>query len=285
MTTVDIDIHGTCAPGFEPVRKVFEASFTERGDVGASLSLVVDGETVVDLWGGHVDPALTRPWESDTIVNVYSTTKGITAIGAAMLADRDLLDVDAPVASYWPEFEQAGKDAIPVKWLLSHLAGLPAVDAELPPGGALDWDTMTNALAAQQPYWEPGKEMGYHAVTYGWLVGEVMRRISGKSVGAFVRDEIAGPLGVDFFIGTPASEDHRIAEMIPAAPGQPNRLEPGPGGAQGIRVHRAARGRRSEHASGAPPEFPPQTATGTLAPSRACTARWPAAANSTACAC
>lgn len=228
MTTVDIGIHGTCAAGFEPVRKAFEASFTEHGDVGASLSLVVDGETVVDLWGGHADPARTRPWEANTIVNVYSTTKGITAIGAAMLVDRGQLDVEAPVASYWPEFEQAGKGAIPVKWLLSHLAGLPAVDAALPPGGAFDWDVMTNALAVQAPYWQPGEEMGYHAVTYGWLVGEVMRRITGKSVGAFVRDEIAGPLGVDFLIGTPASEDHRIAEMIPAAPGQPIVANPDP---------------------------------------------------------
>jgi CubicO group peptidase (beta-lactamase class C family) len=207
-------IHGEVRPGFEPVREAFAASFRDHGDVGASLAVVVDGHCTVDVWGGWADGGRTRPWTADTIVNVFSTTKGIAALAAAMLVDRGQLDVDAPVTRYWPEFGQAGKAGIPVRWLLSHQAGLPVVDAPIPPGGALDWETMIRLIERQEPSWPPGTDMGYHAVTYGWLVGEVIRRITGRSPGAFVRDEISGPLAVDFFIGTPASEDRRIADIL-----------------------------------------------------------------------
>jgi CubicO group peptidase (beta-lactamase class C family) len=211
----DVTIHGATAPGFERVADALRASFREHGEVGASLSVVVDGETKVDIWAGHADKARTRLWERDTIVNLYSTTKGIAAVAAAILVDRGQLDVEQPVAHYWPEFAQAGKEDIPVKWLLSHQAGLPAIDEPLPPGGALDWQTVIHALERQKLEWTPGAAMGYHAITYGWLVGEVTRRISGLTPGAFVRKELAEPLGIDLFIGTSAAEDPRTAEMIP----------------------------------------------------------------------
>jgi len=216
-STMATDVQGTVAPGFEGVRDAFAANFSERGDVGASLAVTRDGALVVDLWGGWADAERTRPWTRETLVNVYSTTKGITALAAAMLADRGQLDTDALVTGYWPEFGAAGKERIPVRWLLSHQAGLPAVDGEVPPGGALDWMTMIHLLEQQAPAWEPGTKMGYHAVTYGWLVGEVIRRITGKTPGTFVRDEIAGPLGAGFFIGLPESEDARTADIIPQA--------------------------------------------------------------------
>jgi CubicO group peptidase (beta-lactamase class C family) len=182
---------------------------------------MVDGETVVDLWAGSADKAGTRPWERDTIVNVYSTTKGMTAICAHRLVDQGLLDLDAPVAKYWPEFAQAGKEALPVRYLLSHRAGLPAIKAPLPKGSMYRWDTMTAALAAQEPWWEPGTKHGYHALTFGWLVGEVVRRVSGKSLGRYFRDEIAEPLGLDFHIGLAAEHDARTADMVPSPPPAP----------------------------------------------------------------
>lgn len=226
----ELVINGSVAPGFERVSEALVRGFREHGEVGASLAVVVDGRPVVDIWAGWLDRARTRPWQRDSIVNLYSTTKGVAAVAAAMLVDRGKLDVDAPVTAYWPEFGRAGKEQIPVRWLLSHEAGLPAIDEPLPPGGALDWDTVIHALERQAPSWPPGAAMGYHAVTYGWLVGEVIRRITGKSPGTFVREEIAGPLGIDLFIGTPASEDHRIADMLPPgsraplAMGDPNSL-------------------------------------------------------------
>lgn len=211
------EIRGECDPRFERVRAAFAANFAERGEVGASLCVIVVGETVVDLWGGHADEARTRPWERGTIANVYSSTKGVAALAAAMLVDRGELDVEHPVADYWPGFGQAGKEAITVRQLLTHEAGLAGVDEELPDLAVLDWDYMVGAMERQAPLWRPGEGLGYHAVTYGWLVGEVIRRIAGKTCGEFVRDEIAGPLGIDFFIGLPESEDARTADMIPAA--------------------------------------------------------------------
>ena len=210
----DVTILGECSESFGPAREAFESLFSAYGDVGASFAVVVDGETVLDLWGGWCDAARARPWTHETIVNLYSTTKGITALAAAILVDRGLLDVDKPVIAYWPEFGAAGKAEIPVRWLLSHQAGLPVVDGEIAPRGVLKWSTMIGLLERQAPSWEPGTKMGYHAITYGWLVGEVIRRITAKAPGAFIRDEIAEPLGVDFFVGTPASEDHRIADML-----------------------------------------------------------------------
>ncbi len=211
-----VDLQGACDPRFDRVRDAFHANWRDHAEVGASLCVIVGGETVVDLWGGHINADHTTPWQRDTIANVYSTTKGIAATAAAMLVDRGQLDVNQPVASYWPEFAQAGKSDIPVRHLLTHEAGLAGLDAELPDGAALDWNLMVGALERQAPLWTPGDGMGYHAITYGWLVGEVIRRIDGRTCGQFVREEIANPLGVDFFIGLPASEDARTADLLPA---------------------------------------------------------------------
>jgi CubicO group peptidase (beta-lactamase class C family) len=213
-----VTVQGRCETRFERVRRVFEKSF-EGGEVGAAVAITLDGEPVVDLFGGYADAARTRPWQRDTIVNVYSTTKGVTALCAHRLVEAGKLDLDAPVARYWPEFAQAGKERIPVRWLLSHQAGLPAVRKLLPQDALYDWPVLCEALAAETPWWEPGTQHGYHALTYGHLVGEVFRRVEGRSVGTYFRDELARPLGLDFWIGTPASEHGRCAEMIPAPAG------------------------------------------------------------------
>ncbi len=209
------DVQGTCDPKFRRLRDAFIDNFGRFGETGAAVAVVLDGKPVVDLWAGHADAARTRPFPHDALVNVYSTTKGMTAICAHRLVDQGRLDVDAPVATYWPEFAQAGKADLPVRYLLTHQAGLPAVAQPLSETAIYEWDTMTTVLAAQQPWWEPGKKHGYHAVTYGWLVGEVVRRITGKSLGTFFRDEVARPFGVDFHIGLPESEEGRVVPLIP----------------------------------------------------------------------
>jgi CubicO group peptidase (beta-lactamase class C family) len=228
---VATEIHGTCAPRFAAVREAFAGNFEAGREVGATFAVTLDGEPVVDLWAGHADAARMRPWERDTIVNVFSTTKAMTATVAHMLVDRGLLDLDAPVARYWPEFAAAGKQDIPVRWLLSHTAGLPGITPRLTMEALFDWERMTGALAAETPWWTPGTANGYHAVTFGHLVGEIVRRILGCSLGAFFRDEVARPLGADFHIGLPATEDARVAEMVPPtreetnAAGQPAVLD------------------------------------------------------------
>ena len=209
-----VDIGGHVESGFERVRDAFAHNFEENAEVGAGYALYVDGRKVVDLWGGVADRKTGRAYDEDTLQLVFSTTKGATAACAHVLAQRGDLDIDAPVARYWPEFAQAGKERVPVRWLLCHKVGLPAFDAVLEPGAAFAWDPMVEALAAQEPYWEPGTAHGYHAVTYGWLVGEVVRRISGKSLGAFFRDEIATPLGIEFWIGLPEDLEPRVAPLI-----------------------------------------------------------------------
>ncbi len=209
-------VHGTCDARFTRVREVFAEHFADPGEVGAAVSVTLEGRTVVDLWAGHADAARTRPWTPETIVNLFSTTKGMVSLCAHRLVDQGRLDLDAPVARYWPEFAQADKGGIPVRWLLDHSAALPAIDALLPSDTIYDWDAMTGALAAQAPWWTPGAEHGYHALTFGWLVGEVVRRMTGQSLGAWFRDEIAGPLGADFWIGTPPKLDVRTADLLPA---------------------------------------------------------------------
>jgi CubicO group peptidase (beta-lactamase class C family) len=206
-------VEGHCEQRFAPIRDLFEQSFANGEELGAAIAFCVDGELVVDLWGGHCDEARTRPWRRDTIANTYSTTKGMTAICAHQLVERGLLDLDAPVARYWPEFAANGKAAIPVRWLLSHQAGLPAVRKPLASEALYDWDAMTAALAEQEPWWEPGTRHGYHALTYGHLVGEVIRRASGSTVGAWFREHVAGPLGADFHIGLAPEHDERVADM------------------------------------------------------------------------
>src|SRR5207244_5625902 len=173
-------------------------NFDAGREIGASFAATVDGELVIDLWGGWADAGRTRPWTADTIVNVFSTTKAMTALCAHMLVDRGLLDLDAPVARYWPEFAQRGKHALPVHHLLSHRAGLAAIRQALPVEALCDWHRMVDALAAEEPWWEPGRTSGYHAMTFGYLVGELIRRVSGKTPGTFFRDEIAVPLGSAF---------------------------------------------------------------------------------------
>uniref|UniRef100_A0AAU1U4T3 Beta-lactamase family protein n=1 Tax=Streptomyces sp. NBC_00119 TaxID=2975659 RepID=A0AAU1U4T3_9ACTN len=207
-------IGGDVAAGFEPVREAFAENFVRHGDIGAAVCVYRDGQPVVDLWGGIADRDTGRPWERDTLQLVYSATKGATATAAHMLVERGLLDLDAPVAKYWPEFAANGKADIPVRWLLSHQAGLVALDRPVPLAEALSWYPMAAALAAQRPVWTPGTAHGYHGRTWGWLVGEVVRRVSGRTPGRFFADEIAAPLGLDFFIGLPASERHRVSRMV-----------------------------------------------------------------------
>ena len=204
---------------FAAVREAFAANLASGADVGACFAATVEGETVVDLWGGYADPEKTRSWEKDTLVNVYSTTKTMTALTALMLADRGELDFDAPVAKYWPEFAQAGKGAVKVSHVMSHAAGLSGWKEPISKHDLYDWEKVTALLAAQAPYWEPGTASGYHALTQGYLVGEVVRRITGRTLGTVFREEIAGPLGADFHIGLPASEDGRVADLIPPPPG------------------------------------------------------------------
>lgn len=169
----------------------------------------------MDLWAGHADAARTRPWERDTIVNVYSTTKVMTAIAALVLVDRGSIDLDAPVATYWPEFAQAGKEKLPVRYLFSHMSGLAGFEEPVSLETLYDWDACTGLLAAQAPWWEPGAQCGYQAVTHGYLLGELVRRVTGKSLGTFSREEVAQPLGADFHIGLDASLDARVGELIP----------------------------------------------------------------------
>ena len=213
-----MSIEGTCEPRFEQVREEFERNFAERGEVGASVCVTVEGETLVDLWGGTADPARGREWAQDTIGNVWSCTKAATALCAHMLAYRGDLDVNAPVSTYWPEFEKNGKDGVLVRHLLNHQAGLPALRQPLAPGSFYDWGLMTGALAAEEPFWRPGTRNGYHGLTFGFLVGEVIRRVSGRSLGTFFREEVAGPLGLDFWIGLPEEHEPRVAPSIPASP-------------------------------------------------------------------
>jgi CubicO group peptidase (beta-lactamase class C family) len=207
-------VEGTCAPRFAAVRDAFVANFEAGREVGASFAATLDGEPIVDLWGGHADAARSRPWGRDTIVNVFSTTKAMTTLVAHMCVDRGLLDLDAPVARYWPEFAAAGKGAIPVRQVMSHTAGLAGLTPHLPTEALFDWTRMTDALAAEAPWWPPGSRSGYHAMTFGYLVGELVRRVTGVTLGTFFRDEVARRLGADFHIGLPASEDGRVAEMV-----------------------------------------------------------------------
>ena len=208
------DIGGSVEPGFEGVADAFRANFEEHGEVGAATAIYVGGKKVVDLWGGVADQDTGSAYTEDSLQLVFSTTKGATAACANLLAQRGDLDIDAPVAEYWPEFKAKGKGNIPVRWLLCHKAGLPYVDVTLTLEEALAWDPMIRALEEQAPVWEPGTAHGYHATTYGWLVGEVVRRISGKSLGTFFHDEIAVPLDLEFWIGLPDEQQARVAPLL-----------------------------------------------------------------------
>ncbi|ORA22537.1 serine hydrolase domain-containing protein [Mycobacterium aquaticum] len=214
---MDDVVHGHCDARFQPVRDALAAAIACGEETGAAIAIDVDGELVVDIWGGYADAARTRPWTADTIVNVWSSTKTVTALAALMLIDRGLVEAAAPVATYWPEFAANGKQDVEFRDLLTHSSGLsgwePPFDAE----DIYDWEKSTAALAAQAPWWPPGTASGYHALTHGHLIGEVLRRVTGTTLKEFVRDEIAGPLGADFQIGARPEDTDRIAEVIPAA--------------------------------------------------------------------
>ncbi len=217
----DTPIHGWNAPGFDAVREAFANNFAEHGEVGAAIAVYRHGEPVVDLWGGWYDADREREWDVNTLVNVFSTTKGLAAFCAHRLAEQGRLDFDAPVAEYWPEFAAAGKQDMPVRYLLSHRAGMAAVRRDITLDEMFDWDTITTALAEQEPWWTPGEQHGYHALTYGWLVGEVVRRIDGRPIGQYFQEEFAAPLGLDARIGTGPEYDGRISTLI-NAPVDPN---------------------------------------------------------------
>jgi CubicO group peptidase (beta-lactamase class C family) len=211
---MDVTIEGQVEPGFESVKEAFSHNFEVGREIGAAFCLHVGGRKVVDLYGGSFDAEGTKPYAQDTLQLVFSSTKGATAVCANLLAQRDELDVHAPVATYWPEFAQAGKGDLPVLYLLSHQAGLPAIDGKLSAEEVRAWDPIVAALAEQTPFWEPGTAHGYHALTYGWLVGEVVRRVSGRSIGRFFAEEVAGPLGLEFWIGLPAEQEHRVSPIV-----------------------------------------------------------------------
>lgn len=213
-------VEGHCHARFDEVRQEFVRNFQERDEVGGSVSIILNGETAVDLWGGSADPTNGQPWTRDTLCLIWSSTKGATSLCAHLLIDRGQLDINAPVARYWPEFAQEGKEAITVKMVLSHQSGVAAISEPLPQGAFFDWDLMIHTLERQKPFWQPGTRHGYHSLTYGWLVGELVRRVSGKSLGTFFRTEVAEPLGLDFWIGFPDEHKARLAPIIPAPPAE-----------------------------------------------------------------
>jgi CubicO group peptidase (beta-lactamase class C family) len=212
----DVAVAGTCAEGFEAVRDAFAANFVDPGEIGAAVSVVVDRRVVVDLWGGLADGSTGRAWEESTPVLVYSATKGPTAVCALLLWERGLLDLDAPVADVWPEFAVAGKAAVTTRHLLTHQAGLPVFDQPITFAECNDHALVAARLAAQTPHWEPGTAHGYHPLTFGWLVGEVVRRVSGRSVGAFLAEEVARPLDLDLWVGLPPEREPGVARLAPA---------------------------------------------------------------------
>ncbi|KRF32827.1 serine hydrolase [Yonghaparkia sp. Soil809] len=206
-------IAGAVEPGFEPVADAFVRAFDGHERMGAALSIRVGGRAVIDLHGGVRDVRTAEPWTPETASVIFSCTKGLAALLAARLVQEGRLDYDAPVAHYWPEFAAAGKEGVLVRHVLAHRSGLSAPDVDLSTEDILDWSTVTSALAAQRPLWEPGEAYAYHAITQGWLVGEVVRRIVGTSVGDYFRDAVTAPLGVDAWIGLPPEQEHRVAHL------------------------------------------------------------------------
>lgn len=208
-----VDICGYCDPAFEKVRKVFVASFKAGKERGAAAAIVINNRPVVNIWAGYTDFFGRRPWQENSLANIYSATKGVTAICAHRLAEQGRLDMDRPVADYWPGFEKRGKEAITVRMLLNHTAGMVAFKRRQPARALYNWNAMVSALETQSPWWQDGT-LGYHPVTYGWLVGQVIRNITGMTVGQYLKEEIAGPLGLDLHIGLEPAQHHRCATMI-----------------------------------------------------------------------
>jgi CubicO group peptidase (beta-lactamase class C family) len=218
-------VGGWCDPAFGLLREEFTANFTDRGELGAAVCVVVRGGVVANLWGGWRDVTSRQPWTADMLVNVFSVGKGLLAACVARLTGQGLIDSDVPVARYWPEFGAAGKAAVSVRQLLSHQAAVPAIRRPLPPGSALDWSLMTRVLAEEEPWWPPGSGHGYHVNTFGFAVGEVIRRVTGMTPGTLLRREVTGPLGADVHIGLAASQHGRVAQFLwpqdPAADSAP----------------------------------------------------------------
>ena len=209
-----VTVNGSCSPKFERVRDAFETNFRERDEVGAAVAVWVDGELAVNLRGGTTDAAGERPWQEDTLASIFSGSKALTSTCIHLLADRGELDLQAPVAEYWPEFAQAGKQDITVAMVLGHRSGVIGPRTRLTPNETLDWDAVCDHLAKAEPWWEPGTAQGYHMVSFGFILGEIVRRVTGRTLGQYLRTEIAEPLGIDVHIGLPAAEHHRCADMV-----------------------------------------------------------------------
>ena len=285
---IETRVGGTVDSRFEPVREAFAANFERFDEVGAAVCVYVEDRKVIDLWGGTTARDGSDPYSADTLQLVWSCTKGITAIAAHILAQEGRLDFDAPVVRYWPEFGAAGKDEIPVRWLFSHKAGLAALERPIVLDDVLRWTPAVEALAAQKPLWEPGSAHGYHTYTFGWLAGEVIRRITGTTVGRFVADRITSPLGAEFWIGLPETENARVAPVIPASPPAPG-AEPDPllRRAMDPTRSRFGRSRRSRPPSSTCIRSVPlscRPATGSAPPALSLGSTRPASARSTACA-
>jgi CubicO group peptidase (beta-lactamase class C family) len=212
------NVSGFYDPKFQDVAEEFVKNFELRGEVGASVCLNVEGETLLDLWGGYRDPAAQTPWGKDTLSLVFSCTKAATALCVHKLIDQGEIALDAKVSQYWPEFSQNGKQNVTVRMMLNHSAGLPAFREPIKEGGYYDWDYMIERLSVEAPFWEPGTRNGYHMISFGWTVGELVRRVSGISLGRYFKDNFADPLGLDYWIGLPQEHEERVARMIPHVP-------------------------------------------------------------------
>jgi CubicO group peptidase (beta-lactamase class C family) len=212
----EFTINGFCNAHFKPIEDAFRKNFINGKEVGASLTVIHEDRPVLDLWGGYANSAHTWTWERDTLVNIFSTTKMVTALCVLLLADRGEIDLDAPLCKYWPEYTSHGKDKILVRHVLSHTAGVPAFTPHVSFDDMYDWDKVIHILEAEKPWWKPGTKLGYHTLSYGFLLGEVIRHVTGKTLGHFLHDEITAPLGIDFFIGLPEQEETRVAEIVPA---------------------------------------------------------------------
>lgn len=239
-----MEIGGFCQARFDPVREAFARNFAEQGEIGAAVSIAFEGKLAVDLWAGHQDVERTRAWNRDTIVNVWSVGKAMTAVCLLQMVGRGLVELDEPVAWYWPEFAQGGKAGVTVRTLMAHQAGLPAVAKPLPPGYNLtSWEGMCAELAAQEPFWEPGTKFGYHTNTFGFLLGEIVRRVDGRPIDRYMREEVAEPLGAAFHFGVGAELDSLVADWVPyvAAPGEASErpwLEKDPATLEGVELAR-----------------------------------------------
>jgi CubicO group peptidase (beta-lactamase class C family) len=257
-------VSGWCDPHFVAVRDEFAANFRERGESGAAVCLTVDGALVADFCGGWTDPAQRQAWSADTLVNVFSVGKGLVSACTARLIGRGLLDPDAEVARYWPQFAAAGKQDVTVRQLLSHQAGLPALHEPLRPGSMLDWEQMTTVLAAEEPWWQPGVGHGYHVNTFGFLAGELIRIVTGLTPGQLLRRELAGPLAADVHIGLGPAEQRRVAEFQ-WGDGPPDGFQPSPAAADGLQAAAFAAGQMTLNAYFNPPDFSGRGVVNTVA--------------------